>query len=302
VLWQLQRDHPDWELIGLDNFYLGELRRIGGISVDHVDIRDRDRLEDALAGSDVVLHLAAISGVDDCATNQELAYDVNVIGTSNVAWFCKKTETPLAFPFSMAVIGDPTRFPITVGMDREPLNWYGETKVLGERTIETLADDAFPAIQFMISNLYGQHRVNDRTVSKNTVINFFVDRAQAGERLTVYAPGSQARNFIHVKDVANAFTLATERLLDRRAAGETGAEAYEVASEEDPSVRSVAETVQRIAREEHGIDVSVDIVENPRGGETLVEDFEVDTTAIKRDLGWKPNESVETSIRELLAT
>jgi nucleoside-diphosphate-sugar epimerase len=227
---------------------------------------------------------------------------VNVIGTSNVAWFCKKTETPLAFPFSMAVIGDPTRFPITVEMEREPLNWYGKTKVLGERTIETLADDAFPAIQFMISNLYGQHRVNDRTVSKNTVINFFVNRAQAGKRLTVYAPGSQARNFIHVKDVANAFTLATERLLDCRAAGETGAEAYEVASEEDPSVWSVAETVQRIAREEHGIDVSADIVENPRGGETLIEDFEVDTTAIKRDLGWKPNESVETSIRKLLAT
>ena len=298
VVWQLQRDHPDWNIVALDNFYLGAVRENGDVTVEHVDIRNRGELEDALAGSDVVLHLAAISGVDDCDEKPDLAYDVNVVGTANVAWFCEKTGTPLAFPFSMAVIGDPDSFPITVEMERDPLNWYGETKVLGERVIETMAEGSFPAHLFMISNLYGAHEVGGREVSKNTVINFFVNRALDGATLTVYEPGSQSRNFVHVKDVANAFCLSVEALVDEE---ETGVEEFEIASEEDPSVMAVAELVQSAAREERGLDVDVVLVENPRSAETMVESFGVETSATKRELGWEPTESVRASVRKLLA-
>ena len=301
VVAQLQRDHPDWEITALDNFYLGDLREVGDVSVEHVDIRNRDRLEEALDGADVVLHLAAISGVDDCDDKPDLAYEVNVTGTNNVAWFCKKTGTALCFPFSMAVIGDPQEFPITVDLPRDPLNWYGRTKVLGERAIDTLADGAFPAHQFMISNLYGRHEVGGREVSKGTVINFFVNRALAGETLTVYEPGTQSRNFVHVKDVADAFVKSAERLVEQREAGESGVEKYEIASDEDPGVMAVAELVQSIAREERGIEADVELVENPRSGETLVDEFGVDTAAAQDRLGWEPAESVEDSIRGLLA-
>ncbi|MFC7176953.1 NAD-dependent epimerase/dehydratase family protein [Halosegnis marinus] len=301
VVGQLRRDHPDWELTAIDNFYLGDVREVGDTTVEHVDIRHRDQLTDALDGADAVLHLAAISGVDDCDDKPDLAYEVNVVGTNNVAYFCERTGAGLAFPFSMAVIGDPTDFPITTDMARDPLNWYGETKVLGERAVETMADGSFPAVQFMISNLYGEHAVGDRAVSKGTVINFFVNRALAGEPLTVYEPGTQARNFVHVRDVADAFCRAAERLVARRAAGETGSEAYEVASDEDPGVMTVAETVARVASEERGLDVDIELVANPRSGETLVDSFAVDTTAIERDLGWTPTESVEASVRDLLA-
>jgi UDP-glucose 4-epimerase len=300
VVWQLRRDHPDWEVVALDNFYLGDVREVGDVTIQHVDIRNRDRLEEALAGADVVLHLAAISGVDDCESKSDLAYEVNVVGTSNVAWFCKKTGASLSFPFSMAVIGDPETFPITVGMERDPLNWYGETKVLGERIIDSMAPKSFAAHQFMISNLYGEHELEGRTVSKGTVINFFVNRALAGETLTVYEPGTQARNFVHVKDVANAFCLSAERLVDSRERGETGVEKFELASNEDPGVMEVAGWVREAAAE-RSIDVDVEVVENPRAGETMVEAFEVETTAIERGLGWEPRESVRRSIEGLLS-
>jgi UDP-glucose 4-epimerase len=300
VVGGLREEHPDWELTAIDNFYLGKVREVDDVPVEHVDVRNRDRLEDALAGADVVCHLAAVSGVDDCAANPDPAYEVNVCGTNNVAWFCRKTGAAMAFPYSMAVLGDPTSFPITADMERDPLNWYGRTKVLGEQAIETMADRGFPATLFMISNLYGSHEVDGRTVSKGTVINFFVDRALAGEPLTVYEPGSQARNFVHVKDVARGFVRAATRLAERRDAGETGAVRYELASDEDPSVMAVAETVRRIAREERGLDPEVRLVENPRKGETLVDEFGVDTTRIREELGWAPRESVEATIRELL--
>jgi len=302
VVSELQDQHPDWTVTALDNFYLGDVREIGDVTVEHVDIRNRDRLEDALAGADVVLHLAAISGVDDCDERSDLAYEVNVQGTNNVAWCCRKSGAALAFPFSMAVLGDPQSFPITVDHPRDPMNWYGRTKLLGERAIEDFAAGAFPAHQFMISNLYGEHEIDGRTVSKGTVTNFFVGRALAGEPLTVYEPGSQSRNFVHVKDVARAYVRSAERLAEQLDAGETGVEKYEIATDEDPSVMTLAEWVAEIAREERDLDPDVDLVENPRSGETLVDTFEVDTTAAREHLGWEPEESVRASIRELLAS
>jgi UDP-glucose 4-epimerase len=139
-----------------------------------------------------VCHLAAISGVDDCDWSPDLAYEVNVTGMNNVAWFCRKTGASLAFPFSMAVLGDPEEFPIAADQPRNPLNWYGRTKLLGERAIEAFTDGSFLAHLFLKSNLYGEHIVDRTEVGKPTVINFFVNRALAGETLTVYEPGTQA--------------------------------------------------------------------------------------------------------------
>jgi UDP-glucose 4-epimerase len=300
VVGLLERHHPEWEVTAVDNFYHGDVRAVGDTTVQHVDVRHRDRLAEALAGADVVAHLAAVSGVDDCEANPDLAYEVNVRGTSDVAWFCRRTGAALIFPFSMAVLGDPAEFPITADLPRDPFNWYGRTKLLGERLIEDMAAGAFPAHLYLKSNLYGEHEVGGRTVSKGTVINFFVNRALAGEPITVYEPGTQSRNYVHVEDVARVYVHSAERLLAARARGETGAETFTVASEEDPSVMTVAERVAAIAREEADLDPEVRLVENPRGNETLVEEFAVDTSRTREVLGWEPEHDVEGTIRELI--
>jgi nucleoside-diphosphate-sugar epimerase len=132
------------------------------------------------------------------------------------------------------------------------------------------------------------------------VTNFFVDRALAGATLTVYEPGTQSRNFVHVKDVAGAYVRSAERMLEQLAAGETGVEKYEIASDEDPSVMTLAEWVADIAAEERGIDADIERIENPRGNETLVEDFDVDTGRTREQLDWQVDHSVAESIRDLL--
>ncbi len=60
-----------------------------------------------------------------------------------------------------------------------------------------------------------------------------MNRAVAGETLTVYEPGTHPGNFIHVKDVARAYVDSCERLLEQLDRGETGVEKYEIASDED---------------------------------------------------------------------
>jgi UDP-glucose 4-epimerase len=81
---------------------------------------------------------------------------------------------------------------------------------------------------------------------------------------------------------------------------ERGTEYYEIASNEDLSVMAVAELVRDIAHEATGLKVAVSLVDNPRSGETIVNEFSVDTSSIWDDLGWSPSCTVGESVRELL--
>lgn len=300
VVQKLQAAHPDWEITAIDNFYKGTTRTIGDVTVEHVDIRDRQTLEDSMGDADVICHLAAVSGVDDCDENPDLSYEVNVVGTNHVAWLCNRTGAGLIFPASMAIFGDPEEFPITADQSREALNWYARTKILGESAIEDFAPGNFPAFVFVKSNLYGDYVVNGNRVSKGTVINYFISRAQAEETLTVYEPGTQARNFIHVSDVAAAYVRGVERLRDLLDEDTTGVTHYTIASDSDPGVRDVAEQVEAVAGE-RGLDTAVELVENPRSGETMVERFTVDTSKTHAELGWEPTWSIEDAIDEQLS-
>jgi hypothetical protein len=158
VVAQLQRDHPEWDVTALDNFYLGDLREIDDVAVEHVDIRNRDRLEDALAGADVVLHLAAISGVDDCDDKPDLAYEGNVVGTNNVAWFCRKTGAALCSQPTISRMENlaDTRALIRMGHEMVRVYCHSFAKAPGQIVLDI--DDTFDAVyghqQLRLFNAY----------------------------------------------------------------------------------------------------------------------------------------------------
>lgn len=287
------------DVVPIDDFSEGGVARVRGVAVRECDVRDRDAVREEFNDVEAVLHLAAVSGVQACDEDQENAFDVNVGGTENVAWFCREQGLPLVFPCSMAVIGDPVEFPITASHPRRPRNFYGTTKAMGEEDIHMLARDAFPAHVYLKSNLYGHHEIDGRTVGKRTVVNIFVEQALSGESLTVHEPGTQARDFIHVKDVARAYALSLDALF---AAGshEDGATSIPIASGDCRSVLDIAETVKRIVEEERGTAPEIELVENPHGDETVGEDFTVDTGAASERIGFETHHTIEGTIREMV--
>lgn len=281
----------------IDDFSEGTIRRIGDETVEEHDVR-ADDVGEMVAEADAVMHLAAVSGVQDCDEHQRRAYDVNVRGTDDVAWHCREHETPLVFPCSMATLGDPVETPITADHPRDPVNFYGVTKAMSEEDVGWLADGAFPAHVFLKSNLYGHHTVGDRTIGKSTVINIFVEKALSGEPLTVHEPGTQARDFVHVKDVARAYLLSLDSLLDT---GSTGSKTFPIAGGDCRSILEIGEVVQRIVREERGIDVPIEMVENPRENEAVGADFTVDTSAAEETIGFEAEYTVERAVREMVS-
>ena len=294
----------DAEVVAIDDRSDNQVSSFSGATFETVDIRDKGPLRDALSGVDAVCHLAAVSGIPDCESDPDRAFETNVQGTENVTWYCREREVPLVFASSMAVIGEPVEFPIGPDHRRDPVSLYGLTKKMNEDDIHDLAAGQFPAHLFLTANLYGRHDCEGVTVGKETVINIFVERALASEPLTVHRPGTQTFDFIHVNDVARAYRRSVSTLLDSTDAvvndGDIGAVNIPLASGEQLSVIDVAELVQRVCLEERGDEPEIEYVEDPRESQPTGPDFTVDTSPAKERLGFETKHTVEGAVRRAL--
>lgn len=87
---------------------------------------------------DFLIHLAAITNVDLCEKERSLAMNVHVWGMENVVWVCKKYNIPLIY-ISTAAVFDGKNPPFGGYRENDtpkPSNFYGETKLLGEKIIQ----------------------------------------------------------------------------------------------------------------------------------------------------------------------
>ena len=109
----------------------------------------------AEAKPELVIHCAAMTKVDDCETNRELAFKLNEIGTRNVALACKACGARLmAISTDYVFSGEPPREPWAWGeMDiPRPRTVYGASKFAGEQMIQMILPEA---VILRIAWLYG---------------------------------------------------------------------------------------------------------------------------------------------------
>ena len=115
-----------------------------GPTFDELDIRDADQVRDVLstANPDVIIHGAAMTAVDQCEVEAELAFSVNAIGTLNVARVARELGAPVAYVSTDYVFGaDLGRdHPYTEDDPTGPLNVYGASKLAGEHLLRATAD------------------------------------------------------------------------------------------------------------------------------------------------------------------
>lgn len=138
---------------------------------------------------DSVVHLAAMTGIQECAQNKKMAYATNVAGTWNVLNFCRENDVEhLVFASSAAIYRNQSYYAV--------LKHTAEFEILKHcRTYGTTAS------LLRIANVYG---LGFPRKPKLTVIHKFILQALLGQELTIYGDGEQIRDFVNVEDVCQA--------------------------------------------------------------------------------------------------
>lgn len=109
-----------------------------------VDITKIDKIRDFVKKhpAKVMIHLAAFTNVNACFEQTDdregLAYQVNVEGTANIAQVCKENEIYLVHVSTGFVFAGDQKEPYTENDERQPIEWYGQTKAWAEEKVEEI--------------------------------------------------------------------------------------------------------------------------------------------------------------------
>ena len=195
-------------VIILDNFNTGRKENLeeikNEIELYTVDIRDKEAITEIINNSDGIFHQAALANVSESFSKSKEYYDVNVRGTKNIFEIAKKNEIKVVFASSSSVYGEVETMPIIENTKRKPIHPYGQTKLECEFLAEKFSKDGLKVIGLRYFNVYGVGQ-NDAYAG---VITKFLNKIKKNESPEIFGNGLQTRDFIFVKDVANANLLS----------------------------------------------------------------------------------------------
>lgn len=105
-----------------------------GLDLPEFDITDAQAIKQAICAfnPDVVIHPAALTDVDRCAKEPELALRINGLGTHNVALACRRCDAALLYISSNEVFDGRKGKPYYEHDAPNPINPYGVSKLAGE--------------------------------------------------------------------------------------------------------------------------------------------------------------------------
>ncbi len=171
------------------------------------DCRDEALVSRALDGQEIVIPLAAIVGFPACDNDRTAAKTVNQDAVEMLLRL-KAPEQKVIFPCTNSGYGlGQGQTYCTEESPISPISLYGRTKMAAEKAVL----EAGNSVTFRFATLFGA----SPRMRTDLLVNDFVYRAVYDRALLVFE-GHFKRNFLHVRDAANAFMFAMEHFDEMR--------------------------------------------------------------------------------------
>ena len=190
------------EVTVVDNFYFGQNSLLDCCHYDTFkvvrgDAREESVIKPLLAKADVVIPLAALVGVPLCNTDQIATLTTNQNAVEMICKLASKEQwVMMPVTNSGYGIGEKGKH-CTEDSPLRPLSSYGVTKVKAEEAVLSREN----SISFRLATVFGAAP----RMRLDLLVNDFVYRA-VHDRAVVIFEGHFKRNYIHIRDVAKAFT------------------------------------------------------------------------------------------------
>jgi dTDP-glucose 4,6-dehydratase len=281
------KEHKDFEVINLDKMGIGSnernLRDLEGNERYRFikgDILDFGLVSELIKKVDAVVNLAAETHVDRSIANPRSFLESNTIGTFNILE-AARIYNPRIRILHMST--DEVYSDILSGSYREedrlkPSSPYSASKAAAD--MFCLAYHRTYRLDVIIArctNNFGPYQFPEKLIPKTVI------RARLGMKVPIYGTGRNVRDWLYVLDNCEAIDL----LLQNGRAGEI----YNISAGNELESIEIVKRVLRIMEKDEKI---IEFVEDRPGHDIR---YSLDSTKIRKELGWKPRHSLDEALK-----
>jgi len=228
---------------------------------------------------DIVIHLAALTGLVKCHNDPQNAFKINLYGTYNVANSCAKVGCKIIFVSSREVYGETLQKSTGEDEPMLPNNVYGITKMIGENIIRFFSQKyGLDYTILRLTNVYGPE--GDQYGAQVIIKNAIRDK-----KIQILG-GSQRLNYVYVDDVVEIINQVIQNKKSSK-------QIFNVGSKDTVTIK---EFVQKVI-ESVGQDIEL---EYKPMRETETSNFEPDLTRLKEIIAYVPETSLEEGIKKTM--
>ena len=200
------------KVIVMDNLSSGNLKNLNS-KAEFIkgDVTNTDDIESVFCRFPIraVCHHAAQISVAISMENPLFDVNTNVIGIIKLLQACSRYKVKrFVFASSAAIYGNPAYLPIDEQHPKNPLSFYGLSKLTSEQCIRIYAENneiSYGILRY--ANVYGPRQ---KAEGEGGVVAVFMNRMTANKDCYIHGDGKQTRDFIYVKDIALANVKALE--------------------------------------------------------------------------------------------
>ncbi len=258
-----------------------------GAVLHRMDIGDREKLSRLLGSKkfDVVFHFAAKALVPESVVNPGIFFDTNLArSVAMIETLREHGIRKFVFSSTAAVYGNPQTVPIPEDHPKNPVNSYGESKLMFENILRWYAKAyQWSAVAFRYFNASGGAQAwGERHEPETHIIPILLQVASnRRKQFEIYGTdwetpdGTCLRDYVHVIDIAEAHILALGKM------EQAGFSVYNIGTGTSYSVREVWRMAEEVTRKK------IPARESPRRlGDPGI--LCADPSRLKKELGWTP--------------